>query len=396
IENLKQIRGFVTNLGKLNHPLHQMQVKGSLYQMHWSPNGKKLAIAVAPTPKVDDYYMAQQVMIVDHHGEKVFGKVSHRGKLGKIAWSPDGDRLAMLAAADINDPIAGRLLIVSAKGGEPTQLQPQYKGKFEQVAWADSTSLRYLTSEGLWSTYGSINADGTNMQPIIGRGGPSLEQFARAGDSSLVFIADSSVHPNELYKFQRKDSTLSRMTNNNKWLAEVSFGTQKAVSWKAQDGTKLQGILIYPVDFEGGQEYPLITTVHGGPESHYNNGWLTRYSSPGQVAAGDGFFVFYPNYRGSTGRGEAFAKSSQADMAGAEFDDIVAGVDELIKAGIADSARIGVTGGSYGGYATGWMATRYTNRFAAGVMFVGISNNISKWGTSDIPEELFLVHARER
>ncbi|HLR30980.1 MAG TPA: S9 family peptidase, partial [Fodinibius sp.] len=395
-ENLKQIRGYVINLAKKNHSPHQIQVKGSLYQMHWSPNGKKLAIAVAPTPKVDDYYMAQQVMIVDRHGKKVFGKVDHRGKLGKIAWSPDGDRLAMLAAADINDPIAGRLLIVSAEGGKPTQLQPQYKGKFEQVAWADSTSLRYLTSEGLWSTYGSINADGTNMQPIIGRGGPSLEQFARAGVGSLVFIADSSVHPNELYKFQRKDSTLSRMTNNNKWLTEVSFGTQKAVSWKAQDGTKLQGILIYPVDYKGGQEYPLITTVHGGPESHYNNGWLTSYSNPGQVAAGDGFFVFYPNYRGSTGRGEAFAKSSQADMAGAEFDDIVAGIDELIKAGIADSTRIGVTGGSYGGYATGWMATRYTDRFAAGVMFVGISNNISKWGTSDIPEELFLVHARER
>src|SRR5699024_11250533 len=78
------------------------------------------------------------------------------------------------------------------------------------------------------------------------------------------------------------------------------------------------------------------------------------------------------------------------------LDDMVAGIDELIKAGIADSTRIGVTGGSYGGYATGWMATRYTDRFAAGVMFVGISNNISKWGTSDIPEELFLVHARER
>src|SRR5699024_7382968 len=156
------------------------------------------------------------------------------------------------------------------------------------------------------------------------------------------------------------------------------------VSWKAKDGTKLQGILIYPVDFEGGQEYPLITTVHGGPESNYNNGCLTSYSSHGLVSGSNGIFVFYPNYLRSTGRGETFAKSSQTDMAGAEFDDIVAGVDELIKAGIADSARIGVTGGSYGGYATGWMATRYTNRFAAGVMFVGISNNISKWGTSDI------------
>ena len=106
--------------------------------------------------------------------------------------------------------------------------------------------------------------------------------------------------------------------------------------------------------------------------------------------------MFYPNYRGSTGKGESFAKSSQGDLAGAEFDDIVDGVDEFVEAGIAHPDKIGVTGGSYGGYATGWMATRYTDRFAAGVMFVGISDNISKWGTSDIPEELFLVHARQR
>jgi len=114
------------------------------------------------------------------------------------------------------------------------------------------------------------------------------------------------------------------------------------------------------------------------------------------VAAARGYAVFYPNYRGSTGRGEAFAKSSQADLAGAEFDDIVDGVDALIERGLVDRDRVGVTGGSYGGYATAWMATRYTDRFAAGVMFVGISDNISKWGTSDIPEELYLVHARER
>lgn len=123
---------------------------------------------------------------------------------------------------------------------------------------------------------------------------------------------------------------------------------------------------------------------------------MTGYSDPGQIAAAQGYFVFYPNYRGSTGRGEDFAKSSQGDLAGTEFDDIVDGVDELVSVGLVDETKVGVTGGSYGGYATGWMATRYTDKFAAGVMFVGISNNISKWGTSDIPEELYLVHARER
>jgi dipeptidyl aminopeptidase/acylaminoacyl peptidase len=147
---------------------------------------------------------------------------------------------------------------------------------------------------------------------------------------------------------------------------------------------------------KAGEKYPLVTVVHGGPESHFNNGWLTSYSNGGHMLAAGGYAVFYPNYRGSTGRGVEFAMSSQADPAGKEFDDIVDGVDHLISLGLVDKDKVGVTGGSYGGYATGWMATRYTDRFAAGVMFVGISNNISMWGTSDIPEELYLVHTRKR
>lgn len=88
--------------------------------------------------------------------------------------------------------------------------------------------------------------------------------------------------------------------------------------------------------------------------------------------------------------------TSQGDPAGKEFDDIIDGVDYLIENYNIDGDKVGITGGSYGGYATAWMATRHTERFAAGVMSVGISNNISKWGTSDIPEEMYLVHSRKR
>lgn len=394
-ENLKQRRGYVTNLAKEKDSPRQVQLEGSIYQMRWSPKGDRLAIAIAPTALVDDYYMKQRVMIVDRQGQKVLAKVDHRGKLGRIGWSPDGQRLAMLAGADIHDPIAGRLFVVSADGGKPTQLQPQYKGMFEQFKWTSNEALRYLTSEGVWSTFGSINADGTQMEAIVGRGDVNLSYFKHSGGTT-IFTASAPSHPNELYQLDSESNKPVRITNSNPWLDSLRLGKQQVVSWKAQDGTKLQGILVYPVNYKEGKKYPVITTVHGGPEAHYNHGWLTSYSMAGQVGAAQGYFVFYPNYRGSTGRGETFAKSSQGDMGGAEFDDIVAGIDELVKVGIADSAKVGVTGGSYGGYATGWLSTRYTDRFAAGVMFVGISNNISKWGTSDIPEELYLVHARKR
>ncbi|WP_217988332.1 S9 family peptidase [Aliifodinibius salipaludis] len=393
-ENLKQRRGYIANVDMPDRGPHQVQVEGSVYQMRWSPNGEKLAIAVAPSPKVDDYYMKQQVKFVDHEGKKILGEVDHEGKLGQIGWSPDGSKLAMIAGADIHDPIAGRLLIVSADGGDPTQLKPQYKGMFEQFKWTGSNELHYLSSEGVWSIYGSINADGSNMNTIVDKGNTNLSSFDRTSNGATIFAASSASHPQELY--QLADNSVDRVTNTNSWLKDKTLGKQEVVSWTTDDGTELQGILVYPVDYEKGKQYPLITTVHGGPEAHYNHGWVTNYSDAGQVGAAQDYFVFYPNYRGSTGRGEAFAKSSQGDLAGAEFDDIIAGVDELVEEGLVDDNKVGVTGGSYGGYATGWMATKYTDRFAAGVMFVGISDNISKWGTSDIPEELYLVHTRER
>src|SRR5690606_10376519 len=123
-------------------------------------------------------------------------------------------------------------------------------------------------------------------------------------------------------------------------------------------------------------------------------GWLTHYHTPGQVAAARGFAVFYPNYRASTGRGAAFAKLDHRDPAGKEFDDIVDGVDHLIETGLVDGQRVGVTGGSYGGYATAWLSTAYSERFAAGVMAVGISDATMMMALGDIPHEMYLVHTR--
>jgi dipeptidyl aminopeptidase/acylaminoacyl peptidase len=168
------------------------------------------------------------------------------------------------------------------------------------------------------------------------------------------------------------------------------------VHFKARDGLELEGLLIRPRGDGAGSRAPLIVSVHGGPESHHRNGWLTGYAEPGQVAAARGFAVFYPNYRGSTGRGVAFSKLGQNDPAGKEFDDVVDAVDHLVQAGVADRAKVGITGGSYGGYATAWCSTYYSERFAAGVMFVGISDLVSKAGTTDTPNEEYLVHARIR
>src|SRR5690606_25809551 len=195
-------------------------------------------------------------------------------------------------------------------------------------------------------------------------------------------------HPAELFVMTAADEAPRRVTDTNPWLAGKRLAPQEVIRYEARDGLEIEGLLIRPLDETPGERAPLIVVVHGGPESHYDNGWLTGYSTPGQLAAARGFAVFYPNYRGSTGRGVAFSKTSQGDAAGAEFDDVIDGVDHLIEIGLVDGERVGVTGGSYGGYATAWFSTRHTERFAAGAMFVGIPNKIPKFGTTDIPYDL--------
>ena len=121
---------------------------------------------------------------------------------------------------------------------------------------------------------------------------------------------------------------------------------------------------------------------------------MSRYSSPAQTLAAEGFAVFFPNYRASTGRGVEFSKMDQHDLAEEEFNDLVDAKNHLVEMGLVDTERVGITGGSYGGYATMWASTALSEHFAAGVAFVGISSQLSMFGTSDIPNEHHLVHHR--
>lgn len=373
----------------------RLELDGSVYLMAWNPSGEVLAVSETPTPHVDDFYMFQRVKIVDGESGRVVNTINNEGKLAQIIWSPDGNRLALRAGDHIHDPIDGRIMVVRAGGGTPENIYPEFEGKFEHIAWPEDEEIRFIASESTARSYGAIRPDGSGFERKPGMTGLIPAGFMMTADGTVLFTAHAPDFPSELFLLEPDAQTPERLTVSNEWLEEIAMGRQEVVTYQARDGRRIEGLLIYPME-ETGEPYPTIVMVHGGPEAHYSNGWLTAYSMPGQVGAARGFAVFYPNYRGSTGRGLEFLKSSQGDLAGAEFDDIVDGVDYLIEQGITDGDRVGVTGGSYGGYATAWMSTRYSHRFAAGVMFVGISNNISKWGTSDIPEELYLVHSRKR
>ncbi len=389
----------------------RFEIEGHASGVTWSPAGKHLAVAVAPTPLIDDDYMKKKIHILKAEDGTRVGVIETPGKLGPFRWSLDGEHLALLAGADIHDPNPGRLMVAPASGGKPLDILPDFTDKdVTGFAWTDENSLMFLADQGVTSAVGSVHHTGEHLTMIVPFGSYSLGalSISRFGEQVAILL-DSPQHPQEVYLFEtdtvdKERQRPRRLTNNNPWLLdnttpfeeqEEMLAPQRIVRFKARDGLALEGLLIRPLDEQPGRRYPLVLVVHGGPEAHYRHGWLTAYSQPGQLLASEGFAVFYPNYRGSTGRGVEFSKRGQSDYAGGEFDDLVDGVDHLVKTGLVDKDKVGVTGGSYGGFASAWLATRYTDRFAASVMFVGISDLVSKFGTTDIPNEMYLVHARK-
>jgi dipeptidyl aminopeptidase/acylaminoacyl peptidase len=371
----------------------RLTLEGSASELHWSPVDSRLAVALAPTSLIDDHYMNRKVYVVSAETGETLARLDNPGKLGEIAWSPDGQHLAMISAADRNDPLEGRLMVAAAAGGALRDLLPGLEGHVADLAWIRPARLAYVADEGVWTSFNRVELEGSDRHTIVATGGPILSTLSVSADGqSAAFVTQSPGHPPEVYFMQHGEAGPRRLTNSNPWLAERRLAPQEVVQFEATDGLTLEGILIRPLDAVEGRQYPLILTVHGGPEEHFRNGWLTTYALPGQVAAGRGFAVFYPNYRGSTGRGVAFSKLSQGDPAGKEFDDLMDGVDHLIEQGLADPDRVGITGGSYGGYATAWGATYYSEHFAAAVMRVGISELLAKEGTTDIPQENYDVH----
>ncbi len=376
---------------------HALEIEGSVFGVEWSPDGTRLALSVAPRPLIDDRYMQRKVRIVQVEDGRTVAELANPGKLGELAFSPDGDHIALLSAEDPNDPSAGRLLVGRAGGGALEDLLPDFEGHVSRIAWQDARTVMFVADIGVETTLGEVDLRTKKQKTHLrsADGSPVLTGLSVAADGArAAFVGATPSHPSEVYAMAHGDKQARRLTDGNPWLAHVALARQEVVRWKARDGLELEGMLLHPLGNTAGSPAPLLLMVHGGPESLDRNGWVTRYSRPGQIAASEGYAVLYPNYRGSTGRGVAFSKLGQGDAAGPEFDDLVDAVDHLVQLGIADRDRVGITGGSYGGYATAWCATRFTDRFRAGVMFVGISNKVSKGLTTEIPIEDKMVHTR--
>ena len=387
-EEWRNSQVYLAKLGQDTKGLKALAVDGHVSSVQWSPRSgdDRLLLVRAKDPSVDAGLMYKRTLIVNLTGQ-VLASIANPGKLGKLAWSPDGRHVALAAGVDINDPDNSELFIANSQTGAMKSVIPNIPGRADNFSWNGNEKVLMVMSFGVNSKLVNVDLNGRRrVAPFDTNLNYSSADVSDNGQ--VASVADSPSHPRELFLNNQ------RATDSNPWLRNRELAKQEVITYKTRDGLDIEGLLISPLNAQG--PAPLILTVHGGPEAHYDNGWLTYYSLPGQVAAAKGYAVFYPNYRGSTGRGVSFAKSSQGDPAGKEFDDLIDAVDHLVATGVADKNRVGVTGGSYGGYATAWLSTKHSERFAAGVMFVGISDKISKVGTTDIPDEEFLVHARKR
>jgi dipeptidyl aminopeptidase/acylaminoacyl peptidase len=364
----------------------------AISSFRWAPDGKRFLVRAADDPSVDSGMMYSSLYTLDAAGGEMKKLCDTEGKLGAMAWSPDGKQVAFLGALDIHDSTSSNVYVAPSTGGNARLLIENYEGSAQWVGWQDSSSILFLANESTETVLRRIPAAGGASKKLIGHA-PTCHGLAMAKDRKTFACAGSRPsHPAEAFTGSLGSRDLRRVTTVNPGLEEARLGRQEVVSWKAGDGLELEGIIIKPVGYIEGTRYPLAVLPHGGPEGVSLHGWGSGANYPAQLFASRGYVVFMPNYRGSSGRGSKFAVLDHKDLGGAEFEDVMAGIDHLASVGMIDPEQVGMGGWSYGGYFSGLASTKWSSRFKATMVAASISNWMSFTGTTEIEHENSLVH----
>jgi dipeptidyl aminopeptidase/acylaminoacyl peptidase len=199
-----------------------------------------------------------------------------------------------------------------------------------------------------------------------------------AANGAIAFVGQAATLPQELYVLPR-DGAVRRATDLNAAWKDIALVTPESVHYRSFDGLTIDAALLRP-KHAGNTRLPLIVLVHGGPAG----AWSDAIETWGQLLVAHGFAVLYPNIRGSVGYGQHFIETNRADWGGADYKDVMAGVDAMFQRGVADSSRLGIGGWSYGGYMAEWAITQ-TNRFKAAVSGAGMVDLIAEFGTERGP-----------
>src|SRR5579875_187762 len=347
----------------------------------WSPDGQRIAFVSARHDE-REYDHVSDLFVADVETGETVRITTGAFDLDAPAWSPEGDAIAFLGHRDPEDPPRNTHLWLLPLGGEPRCLTAALDRNVAALAgapvWAADGSTIYVAVQDRGATpLVCVERDG--QWRTIAAHGRTAGSFSVARTGAIAFTASEVSAPAEV--FVATGAGEMRITGfNDRWLTEVELPAAEQLRVRAADGTEIDTWLLRPHGYQPGTPHPLLVNIHGGPFAQYGNAFFDEFA----VQAGAGFGVLFCNPRGSSGREEAFARAIIGCTGEADAPDVLAALDHALEhCGDIDPARIGVLGGSYGGYLTNWIIG-HTQRFAAACSERGISNRHSKAGTDDL------------
>ncbi len=365
----------------------------------WAWNSQQIVFTARQTPRLMDGATTEvftipanwQTAPVDSASAKQLTKGN--GAESDARFSPDGRWISYLAHAD-GDGNAGpdRVHLISVSGGEPRALAKNFDGYIRAHRWVfDSQRLVFNAGLGVNEQIYTMNINDQTPQAMTRSDGVNPGFSVTPDGMNIAFVHENPRIPSEIALLAARIMVPVFLTQLNPKATEFALGQVDAIKWKSNDGTEIEGVLIYPVGYQTGKRVPLLTYIHGGPEGAYTKSFVAGWSAFPQVYAANGYAVFMPNFRGSSNYGAKFAQANAKLVGKVDYEDILSGVDYLIKLGVADENKLAVAGWSYGGYMGGWIIG-HTNRFKCAAYGAGLTNAVSYWGTADIVAQRERLH----
>lgn len=300
------------------------------------------------------------------------------GTESDVTWSPDSRRIAFIGRSTRTS--SARVYVVNATGGTPENaLADAFKYEPAGVEWLPDGTLLFNADVG--GSSGLFRLDPSARQAVQLLGGRrKMSGFSvDAGGRKVAYVSTSMTKPTELYVADVDGKNERRLTTfNDKLVSEVAFSDAERFTYPSVGGLEIEGWLMKPYGYQPGKKYPVVLYIHGGPHSQYGEGWFDEF----QNLAAQGLYVLFTNPRGSSGYGADFTYASRGRWGAEDYEDLMKAVDIASKRADIDSTRMGVTGGSYGGFMTAWVTTK-TDRFKAAETDRMISEWTYWYGASD-------------
>ena len=364
----------------------------AMVQIAPSPDGEQIAFETGPVSHRLENSAESELFVVAAKGGEARQLTHNEGLESDLHWTPSGKRIDLLvraAGGSIEGPyrdVQGRMYSLEVATGKATRLGADFRGSWEELAvTADGTVL----AAGLTGIdEGVYRVDGEKAEAMGKVPGSYAHLDAARRGGAVLFTHSAITVPTQVYVAAGVSALndAKAVTAFNPVFGERAQVTWKPYRWKAADGAEVEGVLVYPPTKSDAKHLPMLTLIHGGPADADGDRFGADWYDWATLAAANGWLVFRPNYRGSSGYGDDFMLGIQPHIVSAPGNDILAGLDALVTDGIADPDHLTIGGYSYGGYMTNWLITQ-TTRFKAAVTGAGAVEHAANWGNDDLTRD---------